>query len=154
MKTTRKPLRILAIMIGTLLISTPLFALGIDQAKTTKISGSAMFKKAGEEGWNRLTVGAILSQGDSLKTEAGSEVTMDLRGANKTAQIVVREKSQFIFKTFQHDEGSKVDTTLLDVSLGGVLVRAEKLVGSSKFEVKTPTSIVGIRGTTFEVKVD
>ena len=153
MKIKRGHLKFITIILTTLFIATSAFAAGLDQGKVTKITGSAMYKKAGAADWSKLQVGTTLSEGDSLKTADNSEVVMELKGAHKTAEITVRQKSEFIFKTFQYDEATKVDTTLLDVSLGAVLVKAEKLVGTSKFEVKTPTSIVGIRGTTFEVKV-
>ncbi len=133
------------------LISVPAIAAN-NQAKVLSVSGQADFKKMGSANWESLNVGKVLSEGDALRTSAGSEVVMNLEGAAKTAEIVVRESSEFVFKTFQH-EMDATDTTLLDVSLGAVLVKAQKLVGNSKFEVKTPTSIVGIRGTTFEVSV-
>ena len=44
-------------------------------------------------------------------------------------------------------------TTLLDLALGKVLVHVEKLQGKSKFEVRTPTALTGVRGTTFTVEV-
>ena len=58
-----------------------------------------------------------------------------------------------MLKKFRHDAADKIDNTLLVVGIGSVLVKADKLVGASKFEVKTPTSIIGIRGTIFEVYV-
>ncbi len=134
------------------LVAIPVFAENQNQAKVMTITGDAYTKKPGAVDWQLLQVDAILTEGDSVKTTEGSEVVMNLEGAAKTAEIVVRESSEFVFKTFQHQEDA-TDTTLLDVSLGAVLVKAEKLAGTSKFEVKTPTSIVGIRGTTFEVKV-
>lgn len=137
----------------SILVAVPAFALNPDQAKVAQITGDAQYKKAGTSDWIKLETDMVLTQGDSIKTADESEVVMELTGAAKTAEIVVRKNSEFIFKTFQHDPELKEDTTLLDVSLGAVLVRAEKLVGASKFEVKTPTSIVGIRGTTFEVRV-
>ena len=51
----------------------------------------------------------------------------------------------------------KADTskTLLDLAMGEILIKAQKVHGEkSQFEVKTPTSIVGVRGTTFNVKVE
>ncbi len=139
--------------LGAMLVASPLFALGADQAKVISMTGAAHYKAVGTSEWKNLDMGTVLSEGDAVKTGNGCEITMELKGAKKTAEIVVRENSEFVFQTFQHDKETLVDTTLLDVSLGAVLVKAEKLTGSSKFEVKTPTSIVGIRGTTFEVKV-
>jgi hypothetical protein len=44
-------------------------------------------------------------------------------------------------------------TTLLDLAIGKVLVQTQKLQGDSKFEVRTPTALTGVRGTIFEVTV-
>ena len=53
------------------------------------------------------------------------------------------------------DPGADTSKTLLDLAMGEVLIKAQKVHGeNSKFEVKTPTSIVGVRGTTFNVKVE
>ncbi len=123
----------------------------MDHAKVLGIKGEAKFMKAGTNDWKTLEPGMILSEGDSMKTGANSEATLELSGARKTAEIVVRKDSEFSFATFRHDEAAMTDQTLLDVGTGGVLVKAEKLIGESKFQVKTPTSIVGIRGTIFEV---
>ncbi|MBI3252995.1 MAG: FecR domain-containing protein [Candidatus Omnitrophica bacterium] len=125
----------------------------LSQAKVVEMNGSAQFEKAGTSAWLPLDKNTLLSEGDTVKTAHGSQVRLELVGNAKTAEIVVRENSEFLFKTFRHDEGAKLDNTLLDVEVGSVLVKAEKLVGNSKFEVKTPTSIVGIRGTIFEVNV-
>jgi hypothetical protein len=123
------------------------------RAQITDVMGEAKFMKAGQSDWAVLEKGAVLGEGDWIKTAKASQVNVVLMGANKTAELVVREESEFEFETFQYDAASKEDSTMLDVSLGSVLVKAEKLAGESTFEVKTPTSIVGIRGTTFEVNV-
>lgn len=153
MKNQSIYLKLITALLLLILAAAPALAMNKDQAKVTKITGDANYRKAGSVGWEKLQPGMALSEGDAVKTGPGSEVMADLMGHSKTAAITVRENSEFVFKTFQHDAASKTDTTLLDVSLGAVLVKAEKLVGASKFEVKTPTSIVGIRGTTFEVSV-
>ena len=153
MNTQSIKFKVAAVAMLGLFVAAPALALTRDEAKVAKISGQAEYQKMGASDWAKLEIGMVLSEGDAVKTAPKSEVVMDLKGANKTAQITVRQSSKFVFKTFQHDSASQVDTTLLDISLGAVLVKAEKLVGSSKFEVKTPTSIVGIRGTTFEVQV-
>lgn len=123
------------------------------EAKIVSMTGKADYKKAGATEWVELTPDMVLSQGDWLKTWPASEVVLELTGNKKTANITVREKSKFQLKTFSHNAEKNLENTLLDVEVGTVLVKAEKLEGASKFQVKTPTSIVGIRGTTFEVNV-
>ncbi len=127
------------------------FAEKINEATVLGITGEAQYLSAGSEEWMMLDEGMMLKEGDRVKTAANSEVTLECLGAKKTAELVVRENTEFTFQTFRHDEATSTDATLLNVEIGGVLVKAEKLIGDSKFEVKTPTSIVGIRGTVFEV---
>ena len=141
-------------MIGlTLMTSSLSFADGSSQATILEIKGDANYLKAGTTEWTKLEPTVILAEGDSVKTGPATQLRMELIGSTKTAEILVRKETEFKFSKFRFDEASKVDNTLLEVGVGSVLVKAEKLVGASKFEVKTPTSIVGIRGTIFEVHV-
>lgn len=123
------------------------------QAKVIELKGSAMVMKGGSSDWMPLQEGAILQEGDSIKTGAESEARIELVGNKRTADVMVRAESEFKINALRHNAGTDTDTTQLDVEIGSVLVKAEKLVGDSRFEVKTPSSIVGIRGTTFEVIV-
>ena len=134
-------------------ISAAAIAQQVNQAEVMDIRGQAQFLKIGSAQWADLHKGMILTEGDALRSDGDSEVILALTGSRKNAELVIREKSEFTFKTFHHEPGTETDSTLLDVGIGAVLVKAEKLLGDSKFEVKTPTSIVGIRGTTFEVQV-
>jgi hypothetical protein len=132
---------------GTLTVQ----AAPVNEGKVLEITGSAQYRLSGAGEWMNLEVGTILHEGDTVKTTKESEVRMELAGSAKTAEITIRQETELLFETFRHDPESTEDETMLNVDMGAVLVKAEKLVGDSKFEVKTPTSIVGIRGTTFEV---
>ena len=145
---------ILILMFGLMLMVPVLcYAQGAGKAKVLDIKGEATFMKAGGSVWDKLVLTTVLEEGDSIKTDAGSEVRLELTGNAKTAELTLREGTEFKFDTFRFDEATRVDSTPLNIGVGSVLVKAEKLVGDSKFEVKTPVSIVGIRGTQFEVNV-
>ncbi len=122
-------------------------------AKVKNIIGEAKFQKKGQASWEILQNGMALNEGDSVRTAPESIVTLELFGSEKTAEVILKPESYFTLQTFSHDAAKKTENTLLSVQAGSILVKAQKLVGESKFEVKTPTSIVGIRGTTFEVQV-
>ncbi len=125
----------------------------ISQANVLDVTGEAMFQKAGGADWMSLEKGMVLEEGDSIKTAEASEAKIEIMGERKTAELTIRESSRFKLKTMKHDTESDAERTLLDMESGNVLVKAEKLIGESTFEVKTPTSIVGIRGTMFEVNI-
>lgn len=134
-------------------LSSAGFAEEMSQAKAIDVKGDVMFLKAGTSSWESLQKDMILGEGDALKTGKYSEAKLTLFGTGKTGELLIKEESEFNFRTLRHDVATKTDDTQLDVEIGSVLVKAEKLIGTSRFEVKTPTSIVGIRGTTFEVIV-
>ena len=154
MKIFALPANLILVLVSIMALMAPrsLFAESSSNAKVLDIKGDVMFLRTGSLAWSKLEPTIILNEGDSIKTGANSEVRLELNGVNKTAEITIRQETEFKFDTFRHDDES-VENTLLNVGVGGVLVKAEKLIGASKFEVKTPTSIVGIRGTTFEVNV-
>lgn len=124
------------------------------KATVTSIIGEAKYAKKGSLEWNILEKDMSLFEGDSILTAKDSIVMIELFGTAKTADLVIKPESEFTLQTFSHDPEKKIENTLLSVQTGSVLIKAQKLIGDSKFEVKTPMSIVGIRGTTFEVQVE
>jgi hypothetical protein len=65
----------------------------------------------------------------------------------------VKEGSLFRINKAETDPVMGDKTTILDLAIGKVMVHVEKLKGNSRFEVRTPTALTGVRGTTFEVTV-
>ena len=155
MKSSRLDTNLILILglIGMLMAPKVMYAENSSQAKVLDIKGEASFMKAGSSVWNKLEPTTMLAEGDAIKTGMDSEVKLELMGVSKTAELLIQKETEFKFDMFRHDEATKVESTLLNVDVGSILIKAEKLMGDSKFEVKTPTSIVGIRGTVFEVHV-
>jgi len=111
--------------------------------------------KRGQAVWMPINVGDVLKQGDIVRTKAQSSAVLKLEGTSENSTVEMKENTQMKLAEIIEDKALKTQNTLLDVALGSILVKAEKLrAPSSKFEVKTPTSIVGVRGTTFSVTVE
>ncbi len=105
--------------------------------------------------WMPAQVGMILNQGDSIRTMDESFAVLNVDGVAETASVEVKQKSNMKLAMLIQDKEAETQNTLLDLSIGEVLIKAKKLHSEkSKFEVKTPTSIVGVRGTTFSVSVE
>ncbi len=99
-------------------------------------------------------IGMILNEGDTLKTAKGCWAVLSLEGTEK-ATVEVEENTQLLLSELMEDVDKGMQKTLLDLAIGKILIRAQKLQHEkSKFEIKTPTSVVGVRGTTFEVEVE
>lgn len=123
-------------------------------ASITEINGQVEVK-ASKGTWEPAQVGMLLKAGDSVRTKASSWALLNVDGTGETATVEVKQNSELNMATLLKDEEKGTQTTMLDLSLGEVLIKAKKLHSEkSKFEVKTPTSIVGVRGTTFSVAVE
>ena len=119
------------------------------QATLTNFNGDVMVRQ-GAGDWKPATQGLAMQVNDEIKTSSGStaEVLLD----NGTVNI--KEKSHFKIATMDLDPTTGDKVTYLNLALGRIMVHAQKLQGNSKFEVRTPTSTTGVRGTVFEISVD
>lgn len=124
-------------------------------ASIVEASGDVSIKNPDDPAWQPAKAGDVLNEGSYIKTGSLSKAVLNIDGDGKTALVDVSEKSQLSLATLVKDTTSGLKKTLLDLAIGQVLIKAEKLdTPDSKFEVKTPTSVVGVRGTKFSVKVE
>lgn len=148
-----KVLRSLSIIVLVVGLATIAFAEEVQRkAKIIDIDGEVTVKRLDKD-WVMGQKDMLLGEGDIIVTKGDSEVLLNVNGHGETATVTVRENSQLMLTELIEDENG-VHSTLLELAIGKVLIKAQKLQsGEEKFEVMTPTTIVGVRGTTFEVEV-
>jgi len=117
-----------------------------------KDPGRDVFIRSPGGQWQPATTGTVLLPGDEVRTITGSSVKMLLEGG-AVGQVEVSERSFLRIGKAETNTVTGDKTTLLELAVGKVLVHAEKLKGESSFEVRTPTALTGVRGTTFTVEV-
>ncbi|MBP7088104.1 MAG: FecR domain-containing protein [Candidatus Omnitrophica bacterium] len=123
-------------------------------AKIIYCKGKVEVRPAGKD-FVPAKKGMILNEGDIIKTNLKSSATLNLNGKGETATVEIKEGSQLMLAELIQDKEKQTQNTLLDLAIGKVLIKAKELHDeNSKFEVKTPTSVVGVRGTTFAVEVE
>ncbi len=111
--------------------------------------------KAPKEGWVSAKVGDVLSEGYVIRTVGSDSFALIKLEGKETSDVEIKKNSQLRLAELAEDKQKSTQSTMLDLALGDILIKAEKLQSDkSKFEVKTPTSIVGVRGTTFSVSVE
>lgn len=99
-------------------------------------------------------VGTQIGQGDVVSTRSGSSASVVIDGLETTTTDIA-QNSRVVFSELIMSPEAGTQSTLLDLTVGKILIKAEKVRSdSSRFEVKTPTSVVGVRGTTFAVEVE
>lgn len=126
-------------------------------AKLTDIRGEVMVRKAGTDTWTQGEKDMILSEEDEIKTGMDGFATLvfDEKGsfeAEKPDSIDIHEDTELFISQARYDDESGVKSTLLSLNLGKIVANASRLTDESKFEVETPTTIVGVRGTKYVVE--
>lgn len=128
-------------------------AYGANDVAVSDLQGDVKAMSPGAKEWKSVAFGTMLSSGDTLKTGQDSYVDLSFRGAGQDA--VVRMNSDTTMKIESYVATSDINNKkiALDLAMGDILVKANKLKNESQFQVKTPTSVVGVRGTGFKVQV-
>jgi len=144
-------------------------------AKVVKISGDARYFIAGDSTPHNLKEGMILKSGTTIQTAAGEGNYVDLV-LNNAQAVAPPEPSPSAIAHYQpkaEQDGVRVfensvlsvdkltvtttgadmvTDTELDLKAGSVLGTVKKLSPSSKYEVKIPNGVAGIRGTIYYLK--
>jgi hypothetical protein len=123
-----------------------------DRYGTLKNPGKDVFVKSQGGDWMPAKDGMVILPGDQVKTTDSSSVEL-VMDAGKTGKVEIKEGSLFRILQAESDPSTGDKRTVLDLALGKILVKVESLKGNSKFEVRTPTALTGVRGTIFEVTV-
>ena len=122
------------------------------KAVVRAIHGSAKYTTGGGV-WVPLKVGTTLRPGSTIQTAADSSVDCFL-GANGPVVRVTSDTTMAFDKLgITKTEGESVIDTELNLSSGRILGNVKKLAAASKYEVKVPNGVAGIRGTDFDIQV-
>jgi hypothetical protein len=125
---------------------------GGDRYGVLKNPGKDVFVRSRDGEWLAAKDGMIILPGDEVKTARDNSVEMLMDGG-KTGRVEIKEGSLFRIQKAETDSLTGDKRTLLELAMGKILVKVEALKGNSKFEVRTPTALTGVRGTVFEVTV-
>jgi outer membrane protein assembly factor BamB len=115
------------------------------QAMITFITGD-VFKLENNE-WIYLEIGDLLEEHDSIQVESGS--FCEIQFGDKAVVRVEENTELSISNIFIKTGETKIG---IDLAVGSVLVKVQKLVNEGKFNVKTQSAVCGVRGTQFSVK--
>ena len=137
---------------GLLVLSSPLQAETARQAILTHVQGNVEVRLAGAA-WQAAQAGTSLQEKDEVRTglDGLSEILLD---EGRTGKVDLKENSHFRVRSLGIDPASGKKMTVLDFALGKALIRAEKVEEGSTFEVRTPTSTIGVKEALFEVVVE
>ncbi len=115
-----------------------------------EIQGSVSLTRAGEV-LRGVDIGDSIENFDLIKTGADGAVVIALDSASGMAgTLIVRPLSAFTVKTDALRGGPATEGDILSGSVG---VKVKKLSGDPSLRVRTGNTVMGVRGTEFEVQV-
>lgn len=115
------------------------------------VLGRAFSKSVHNDEYTRLATGALLYEGDSLKTESSGHIHVQLRDSGV---ISIRPNSELQIEVFQFDEANPQASSVKFNLIHGT---ARSVSGSAaesakhRFRLNTPIAAIGVRGTDFVV---
>jgi hypothetical protein len=122
-----------------------------NRAIVRAIHGSAQMSNNKGQTWQNAKVGSYLGANSAIKTAADSTADLFL-GDNGPVVRVTPDTQLGIDKlTVENTSIEKVIETQLDLKSGRILGSVKKMAAASKYEVKTPVGVAGIRGTEYSI---
>ncbi len=96
----------------------------------------------------------VLRPGDVIKTDAKSHLDMVLGNNNGSAQVTPGSELALEKLTYSNNGLEVVHDTQLSLRSGAVAGNVNKMAAASKYEIKTPKGVVGIRGTRYKISAN
>lgn len=120
------------------------------KAMLTRPKGTVEVQKAGSEVWVKAAEGMLLQSGDSVKT-AGSGNCALVWGKGNV--VKVSPMSLISVDRLESDPFSGAGNVALNVKAGSLKAKTGKQSApGAGFEIRTPTAVAGVRGTTVSVE--
>lgn len=118
--------------------------------------GTARYKDpaSGVTDWTPLKVDTVLKPGAVVETDATGIVDLFLGVNGPVVRVTPGTQLALDKLTFGKVAGETVIETQLDLKAGTILGSVKKLAAASKYEVKTPVGVCGIRGTEYKISAD
>jgi hypothetical protein len=121
------------------------------RATVRTVTGSASYNAGA--GTQPLRPNQELDPGTIITTGPDSVVYLSVNGLSSSVRIQA-DTTMAIPQMDRIGAGREGDTeTTLDLRLGSILGQVKKVSGNSRYEIKTPHGVAGIRGTDFGVVV-
>lgn len=114
-------------------------------AEVLDFKGKVQMQSASEVGWTPVERGMKLEFGDSIRTARNSFVDIALDNA-KLNTIRVEQKAMVVLNS---ESDGNIDR--VDLAKGRIYANLEDLKAGMNFEVSTPSSIAGVRGSSYSV---
>lgn len=146
----KKALALLTAVIMIMVNCVPVIAEdSFRSARVADVAGDVRVTRAGGEKSFAAFEGMSLTEGDGIVTGPGARVTLEI---DEDKEVKLGENTQLNMSELSGLIQSEDDKTGLGLVVGKLWANIKKKLNiRAKFEVKTPTAVMGVRGTKFYV---
>ena len=137
-----------AVLVGVLAFASAQ-AVETGKAVVRSVKGKAQYAESGA--WMALKVGQTLQPGTQVRTGNDSEVDLFLDQNGPLVRLMENTTLGLDKLCFEPTGADTVVETQLDLKSGRIVGIVKKLAATSKYEVKTPNGVAGIRGTEYSI---
>lgn len=141
-----------AVLLGAALLTSTAEA-AVGKAVVRAVRGSADYSD-GSGSWLPLKVGRVLKPGAIIRTSADSQVDLFLEQNGPVVRVTQSTQLAIERLSYENTGVESVIDTGLDLRSGRILGNVKKMAEASKYEVKTPNGVAGIRGTEYDISAD
>ncbi len=120
------------------------------KALVTKITGEVLSRVGGNAPGHRVEAKEAITSGSDIETGPHGQVEIVLESGRV---IQLQPNTRLSIKKLSRDPKTGAREDLFESTLGKIRVSVEKLKANSKFEIKTPTAIAGVRGTVMYLNI-
>lgn len=139
-------MRKVVIVLGWLLLPSALWAQGV--LRVSSVVGQVEWRAASSKTFVPLAGTPMVQAGDELRTGSGATLILTVPDGS---YMVVSENSKVIVDDFWSGNLKSI----INLVLGQVRFYIQRLGGRpNPYSVRTPTALIAVRGTTFDVVVD
>jgi hypothetical protein len=110
--------------------------------------GAPMYSKAGGAP-QKLERKMVLHPGDTIITDAKAHVDLALGNNNGTFQVGPNSQVTMEKLTYKYTGLEPIHDTQITLAKGKIYGIANRMAAASKYEIKTPKGVAGIRGTIY-----
>ncbi|MCM8824051.1 MAG: FecR family protein [Candidatus Omnitrophica bacterium] len=118
----------------------------LESAEISYIEGNVQVQPSVDKVWKKAEVGMELNIGDSIRTARRSKADVILDKINKHI-IRIEEQTLVVLNSTIPGQINKID-----ISNGKIFSDVERLLEGMTFEISTPSSTSGVRGTGYSVE--
>lgn len=117
--------------------------------RITYLEGSPEIVRDGEVLFDTVDFGFAIENFDSVTTDTEGYVDIDIDSSTGIDATISVQPDTLFYLDLSSLRGEQ--TGSIELIAGSVNVVARRLIGDSRFEIRTPAAIMGVRGTTFSV---